>query len=65
MLAPDTWGVTCGRVTRYRDASMAMRWAAAGFLEAEKAFRRLRGYKKIAGLIKAMRPTSVQTKRAA
>ena len=30
------------RVTNYRDVNMAMRWAAAGFLEAEKAFRRLR-----------------------
>ena len=28
-----------GRVTHYRDAQMAMRWTAAGFLEAEKAFQ--------------------------
>lgn len=34
-----------GRVTRYRDAQMALRWVAAGFLEAEKAFRKLRGHK--------------------
>ena len=54
-----------GRVTRYRDASMAMRWTAAGFLEAEKSFRRLRGHKQIIELIKAMRPDSVQTKKAA
>ena len=54
-----------GRVTHYRDASMAMRWTAAGFLEAEKSFRRLRGHKDIAGLIKAMRPASAQTKKAA
>ena len=54
-----------GRVTRYRDASMAMRWTAAGFLEAEKSFRRLRGHKQIIGLIKAMRPDSVQSKKAA
>jgi transposase-like protein len=54
-----------GRVTRYRDASMAMRWTAAGFLEAEKSFRRLRGHKQILGLIQAMRPASEQTKKAA
>ncbi|KAF1049947.1 MAG: hypothetical protein GAK41_01655 [Burkholderia gladioli] len=32
-----------GRVDRYRDADMAMRWAATGFLEAEKRFRKLGG----------------------
>lgn len=33
------------RVCRYRDAQMALRWTAAGFLEAEKSFRRLQGYR--------------------
>ncbi|MEX3582160.1 MAG: hypothetical protein VB137_05165 [Burkholderia sp.] len=32
-----------GRVDRYRDVDMAMRWAATGFLEAEKRFRKLGG----------------------
>ena len=54
-----------GRVTRYRNADMVMRWVAAGFLEAEKAFRRLRGYKSIPSLILALRPASVQLKKAA
>jgi transposase-like protein len=54
-----------GRVTRYRDADMVTRWVAAGFLEAEKAFRRLRGYKSIPSLILALRPASVQLKKAA
>ena len=54
-----------GRVTRYRDASMAMRWVAAGFLEAEKSFRKLRGHKQIPALIAAMRPIAVRTKKAA
>ena len=54
-----------GRVTRYRNADKAMRWVAAGFLEAEKAFRRLRGYKSIPSLILALRPASVQLKKAA
>ena len=53
------------RVTRYRKADMAMRWVAAGFLEAEKAFRRLRGHKHIAALIRVMRPDSVQLKKVA
>lgn len=53
------------RVTRYRDAQMALRWVAAGFLEAEKAFRRLRGHKQIPALIRVLRPVPVQTKKAA
>ena len=54
-----------GRVTRYRDAQMAMRWTAAGFLEAEKAFRRLRGHDQIGALIHALRPASTQLKKVA
>jgi transposase-like protein len=54
-----------GRVTRYRDAQMAMRWVAAGFLEAERAFRRLHGHRDIPALIRALRPVSVQLKKAA
>ena len=34
-----------GRVTRWRDGSMAVRWAAAAFLDAEKSYRRIMGYK--------------------
>lgn len=54
-----------GRVTRYRDVQMALRWVAAGFLEAEKSFRRLRGRERIPALIHALRPVPVQTKKAA
>ena len=53
------------RVTNYRDVAMAMRWSAAGFLEAEKAFRRLRGHQHIAALIRMMRPVPVKLKKAA
>ena len=53
------------RVTNYRDVNMAMRWAAAGFLEAEKAFRRLRGHQHIAALVRMMRPAPIQLKKAA
>ena len=34
-----------GRVTRWRDGSMAVRWAAAAFMDAEKNYRRIMGYK--------------------
>lgn len=34
---------TSRRVTRYRDIDMAMRWTAAGFLEAQKSFRKIQG----------------------
>ena len=30
------------RVSRYRDAEMALRWTATAFLEAEKSFRKSR-----------------------
>jgi putative transposase len=38
---------TSRRVTRYRDADMALRWTAAGFLEAEKSFRKIQGVKEL------------------
>ena len=36
---------TSRRVTRYRDAGMALRWTAAGFLEAQKSLRKIQGVK--------------------
>jgi len=36
---------TSRRVTRYRDADMALRWTAAGFIEAQKSFRKIQGVK--------------------
>ena len=33
------------RVKRWRDQDMALRWTAAGFLEAEKSFRKILGFK--------------------
>lgn len=38
---------TSRRVTHYQDADMALRWAAAGFLEAEKHFRKIQGVKEL------------------
>lgn len=43
----------------------AMRWTAVGFLEAEKAFRRLRGHASIPALIRVLRPVTDQLKKAA
>ena len=35
---------TTGRVKHWRDGTMEKRWIAAGMLEAERSFRRLKGY---------------------
>jgi transposase-like protein len=43
------------RVRRWRDASMIRRWAALGIHEAEKGFRKLRGYKGMHKLVEALR----------
>jgi putative transposase len=37
----------CGNVKRWRNAAMALRWTAAGMLEAVKGFRRLKAYKQL------------------
>jgi hypothetical protein len=33
------------RVSRWQDGKMVLRWAAAAFLETEKNFRRIQGYR--------------------
>ena len=33
------------RVTRWRDGSMVVRWAAASFMDAERSYRRIMGYR--------------------
>ena len=35
----------CRNVNRWRNAAMALRWTAAGMMEAAKGFRRLKAYK--------------------
>ena len=37
-------------VKRWRDASMVLRWAAAGMMEAKSGFRRLKAYRHPTGL---------------
>jgi len=44
----------CRNVKRWRNASMALRWTAAGMLEAAKGFRRLKAYKHLPALRAAL-----------
>ncbi|MGH8939277.1 MAG: transposase, partial [Actinomycetes bacterium] len=46
---------TMGRVTRWKDGSMKKRWVAAGMLEAERSFRRVKGCKEMPTLVAAVR----------
>lgn len=41
-------------VTRWRDAAMVLRWTAAGMLNAERSFRRIKGYKQMPQLVAAL-----------
>ncbi|OQW85974.1 MAG: hypothetical protein BWK72_19425 [Rhodoferax ferrireducens] len=54
-----------GRVTNYKDVEMALLWTAAGFLEDEKSFKKLRGHADLKILINSLRPASEQLKKAA
>jgi putative transposase len=42
-------------VTRWRDGEMILRWTAAGMINAERSFRRVRGYKQMPPLVAALR----------
>lgn len=42
-------------VTRWRDGEMVMRWTAAGMINAERSFRRVKGYKQMPQLVAALR----------
>lgn len=43
-----------GRVKRWRDGAMKLRWCATGLVEAEKRFRRIKGYRDIPKLIQTL-----------
>jgi transposase-like protein len=45
---------TTGRVKRWRDGTMKKRWIAAGMLEAERSFRRIKGHADMPTLIAAI-----------
>jgi transposase-like protein len=44
-----------GRVKRWKDTKMVCRWVGTGMLEAERSFRRVKGCKDMAVLVKAVR----------
>jgi putative transposase len=48
-------------VTRWRDGQMVLRWTAAGMLNAERSFRRIKGYKQMPQLIDAYTDTPTPT----
>lgn len=54
-----------GRVTNYKDAEMALRWTAAGFIEAEKSFKKVRGYADLKTLINGLRPNLQASRKVA
>ena len=42
-------------VTHWRDGQMVMRWTAAGMVNAQRSFRRVKGYKQMNDLVAALR----------
>ena len=53
------------RVTNCKDGEVALRWAAAGFFEAEKSFKKLRSHADLKTLISGLRSNAQQLKKAA
>ncbi len=53
------------RVTRWKDASMVRRWAAAAFLDTEKNFRKIMGYKDLWMLDAVLNPTATAEPKVA
>ena len=50
-----------GRICRWRDPQMVLRWMASAYLEAEKGFRRIQGFRDLWVLSTALgraRPTN-------
>lgn len=47
--------VVSRRVKRWRGGKMILRWSAAGLLEAEKGFRKIRGYRDMPFLVDALK----------
>ena len=53
------------RVTRWKDAAMVRRWAAAAFLDTEKSFRKIMGYKDLWMLDAILNPANTIGSKAA
>ena len=58
-----------GRVCRWRDPQMVLRWMASAYLEAERSFRRIQGYRDLwvlsAALGREQSPTKLDLKSEA
>ena len=54
-----------GRVKRWRDGIMKHRWCATGLLDAEKRFRRIKGYTSMPQLLKKLDATVITEKKIA
>ena len=54
----------CRNVKRWRNDDMAVRWAGTMLLEAEKKFRRIRGFREMPFLVSVLRKDEVDTRRA-
>lgn len=52
-----------GRVTRWRNATMVLRWAAASFVDAERNFRKIMGYRDLWMLQAALDEDDIQLDR--
>jgi putative transposase len=50
-----------GNVKRWQDGTMALRWCAAGMVEAAKQFRRVNGYLHLPGLRAALEAEVART----
>ena len=49
-------------VKRWREGNQPLRWTATGLLEAEKKFRRIKGYQEILLLKERLNPSRIQQK---
>jgi len=57
--------IRTGRVTRWKDGAMVLRWAATAFLATEQQFRRLMGYRDLWTLKAVLDDDVTQTKEVA
>ena len=55
---------TTGNVKRWRDGEMCRRWCAAGMLEAEKSFRRVKGHTQMPALVAQLRAHAARIDQA-
>jgi len=58
----DSLGRVSRNVKRWHHGRMALRWAVTGLLEAQKAFRRVKGYRELPALLKALESRGVSEK---